>query len=302
MSLENNIRSRRIYLASSWRNKNQQELVKVLREAGHEVYDFKNPAPGQNGFAWSQLDPDWLNWTPEKYAEFLITHPVAAEGFAHDKAALEWCDTCILALPCGRSAHLELGYAAGQGKDTFVLLDEEKFEPELMYLLNTAIATSIEEIIDLMAVRNPVDIPRWHQENGGNFNTPGSHAIRLLREVVELCMAAGAQEKDIILHTKLEAIRQKNKSDFNENGNPDSLPDEWADCKILLDLFAHYSNIDRVNAVHTKVDILWNREWQADKDGVLWRPTTKNGSNLLETLAAQSPDQMVIKDEETASE
>jgi len=49
-------------------------------------------------------------------------------------------------LPCGRSAHLELGYAAGQGKQSFVLLNPDRFEPELMYLLNTALVTSIEEL------------------------------------------------------------------------------------------------------------------------------------------------------------
>jgi hypothetical protein len=34
----------KIYLASSWRNERQPELVRILREAGHEVYDFRNPA------------------------------------------------------------------------------------------------------------------------------------------------------------------------------------------------------------------------------------------------------------------
>ena len=29
-----------------------------------------------------------------------------------------WDDTFVLVLPCGRSAHLELGWAVGQGKRT----------------------------------------------------------------------------------------------------------------------------------------------------------------------------------------
>ena len=32
---------RKIYLASSWRNERQPELVRTLRQAGHEVYDFR---------------------------------------------------------------------------------------------------------------------------------------------------------------------------------------------------------------------------------------------------------------------
>lgn len=126
---------RRIYVASSWRNDFQAGVVRELRAAGHEVYDFKNPAPGNAGFAWSAIDPDWLGWDPATFAGLIQTHPVAEAGFGHDKAALEWADTCVLVLPCGRSAHLEAGYAAGQGKRVIWWLRPEKFEPELMYLL-----------------------------------------------------------------------------------------------------------------------------------------------------------------------
>lgn len=33
----------RIYVASSWRNTHQPEVVAKLRELGHEVYDFREP-------------------------------------------------------------------------------------------------------------------------------------------------------------------------------------------------------------------------------------------------------------------
>ncbi len=36
----------RIYVASSWRNDFQTEVVKRLRAEGHEVYDSKNPPKG----------------------------------------------------------------------------------------------------------------------------------------------------------------------------------------------------------------------------------------------------------------
>ena len=32
-----------IYVASSWRNTYYPEVVQALRDAGHEVYDFRNP-------------------------------------------------------------------------------------------------------------------------------------------------------------------------------------------------------------------------------------------------------------------
>ncbi len=36
----------RIYVASSWRNIYQREVVRLLRAAGHEVYDFKGRGNG----------------------------------------------------------------------------------------------------------------------------------------------------------------------------------------------------------------------------------------------------------------
>lgn len=41
----------KIYVASSWRNSFQQDVVKFLRDVGHEVYDFKNPPHGRGGFS-----------------------------------------------------------------------------------------------------------------------------------------------------------------------------------------------------------------------------------------------------------
>lgn len=126
---------RRIYVASSWRNEHQPGIVADLRRHGHQVYDFRNPAQGNTGFAWTKIDPDWLGWNPATFADLLQNHPIAQEGFSFDKRALDWCDTCVMVLPCGRSAHLEAGYAAGQGKHVIWWLHPDKFEPELMYLL-----------------------------------------------------------------------------------------------------------------------------------------------------------------------
>lgn len=148
------MKPRKIYVASSWRNPYYPTILKALQIAGHDCYDFRNPAPGNTGFAWSQLDPEWENWTMKGYVEKLTTSPVSAAGFKLDKDALDWCDTCVLVLPCGRSAHLEAGYAIGQGKPTFFLLHEDKFEPELMYLLGDGFAVTISELLNLLENAN----------------------------------------------------------------------------------------------------------------------------------------------------
>lgn len=139
---------RRIYVASSWRNAYQQGVVYALRTAGHEVYDFKNPAPGEHGFQWSEVDPEWKSWDPDTYRDAL-THPVSLHGFKNDYDAMQWADTGVLVLPSGRSAHIEAGYFNGAGKALHILLLEPQ-EPELMYLMATGISLSVPQLLNAL--------------------------------------------------------------------------------------------------------------------------------------------------------
>ena len=122
----------KIYVASSWRNQHQPQVVSFLREQGHEVYDFRHPA-GKTGFQWSQIDEDWENWSTDQYRAAL-EHPIAQAGFKSDFDAMQWADVCVLVLPCGRSAHSEAGWMKGAGKKVIVYQIWEE-EPELMYKL-----------------------------------------------------------------------------------------------------------------------------------------------------------------------
>lgn len=125
----------RIYVASSWRNQYYPEVVNKLREAGHEVYDFRNPPHRRSGFHWSDVDPDSQNWTVKQYREGL-KDPWSETLFKSDFDALTWEDDCVLVLPCGRSAHTEVGWMAGKGKKMVVYIPEMQ-EAELMYKLLT---------------------------------------------------------------------------------------------------------------------------------------------------------------------
>ena len=137
-----------IYVASSWRNQYFPAVVEALRQAGHEVYDFRNPPHGGNGFRWTDVDPEAMDWTFEEYAEGLH-HPLAERQFQADMDALEWASVCVLLLPCGRSAHTEAGWMAGAGKRVLVLIPE-KSEPELMYKLFDGVAGSIPELLRML--------------------------------------------------------------------------------------------------------------------------------------------------------
>ena len=136
----------KIYVASSWRNKYYPQVVTRLREAGHEVYDFRNPPHGGNGFHWTDIDQNAPNWSFNQYKEGL-NHPLAQRQFTADLEALEWADTCVLVLPCGRSAHTEAGWMSGAGRKVIVYIPEMQ-EPELMYKLFDDVVGDLDSLIE----------------------------------------------------------------------------------------------------------------------------------------------------------
>ena len=142
----------KIYVASSWGNNHQQDVVRRLRELEFEVYDFKD----ENSFHWSECDPAWQTWKTDEYVKALA-RPLAVAGFKTDFEAMQWADACVLVLPCGRSAHLEAGWFVGQDKPLLILWDES--EAELMYKMAAGIYGSLGSLMDqLQGIRDDLDI------------------------------------------------------------------------------------------------------------------------------------------------
>jgi hypothetical protein len=148
----------RVFVSSSWRNERQPSVVAALKEAGHEVYDFRNPSPGESvpGFSWAEVDDGWQDWTVSQF-KAALAHPRTAQGFRYDMEALEACDALVMVQPCGRSAALELGWAAGAGKQTIVLLSDG--EPELMLLMAQHFCLTVEEVIAILSTSPPATAP-----------------------------------------------------------------------------------------------------------------------------------------------
>jgi nucleoside 2-deoxyribosyltransferase len=138
-----------VYVASSWRNPIFDSVVVAIREAGHTVYNFKEPIPGKNGFHWSEIDPNWKDWSLDQI-RVALGHQIALDGFEADINALWDCDACVLVMPCGRSAHLEMGWACGAGKKTILLMGEG--EPELMVNMVDYLCVDIEEVLEALAL------------------------------------------------------------------------------------------------------------------------------------------------------
>lgn len=93
---------------------------------------------------------DW-----EKVDEYLrmIEHPRAIEGYEADFAAMNRADAFVMVLPCGKSAHLEIGWAIGAGKRTAILL-ENPVEPELMYRGADYLARSVIDLLGWLGVED----------------------------------------------------------------------------------------------------------------------------------------------------
>ena len=142
------MKSSSVYVASSWRNNYYSDVVAKLREAGYNVYDFRNPPSGDPGFKWGSIDPNFMDWTPSQYRD-MLHHPKAERQFHNVIEAMEACDVCVLVLPCGRSAHTEAGWFAGKGKRVLTYIPEKQ-EPELMYKLFDDVCCSIKELIEAL--------------------------------------------------------------------------------------------------------------------------------------------------------
>jgi len=145
----------RIYLASSWRNPHHADFLGTLQALGHAVYDFKSKkhmpyaGPAPTSFSWSELSDNWQTWVPSSYRYALVSQERAASGFLGDFRGMEWADTCVMLLPCGRSAHIEAGYMKGRGKRLIVAYpndSREGFDPDLMYMLADHITIGKDEL------------------------------------------------------------------------------------------------------------------------------------------------------------
>lgn len=139
-----------IYVASSWRNTVQPQVVEALRREGFGAYDFRNPNGG-TGFAWRDVfgginhDESY----PEQFIKAL-DHPLAEQGFRRDFTAMERAEIFVLVLPCERDAHLELGWAAGVGKETVILLDNP-CKASLMYRMVDHISPDLPDLLEYLS-------------------------------------------------------------------------------------------------------------------------------------------------------
>ncbi len=134
-----------IYLIGSLRNPAVPIVANDLRSQGYEVFDdWYAVGP--------KADDHWLEYEKGRgrtYAEALKGH-AAQNTFHFDKRHIDASDVGVLVYPAGKSAHLELGYMIGQGKQGFILVEENPERWDVMTQFATGVAHSIKDLFEML--------------------------------------------------------------------------------------------------------------------------------------------------------
>lgn len=120
------------------------------------------------------------------------------------------------------------------------------------------------------------EVQEWHRSQGGFGGDPAGHALRMLREMVELCVASGASEAAIKMSVRRECDKARDRGEFNKQFGLLERVEEFCDVKLLGIIYDNYFNPpDMVDVeIRRKFATCKARSWEADAEGVLWRPGT----------------------------
>jgi hypothetical protein len=139
----------KLYVIGSLRNPEVPKIAQAIRtECSIEVFDDWYAAGPEADDYWR----DYEKSRGHSYEEALKGY-AARHVFSFDKHHLDTSDAALLVLPAGKSGHLELGYTAGRGKPTFVLLDDPE-RWEIMYQFASVVTPCIDEIVNTIKKKN----------------------------------------------------------------------------------------------------------------------------------------------------
>lgn len=151
----------KVYISASWKQRDRvRTLAVALRAAGHEVYDFTDPAcRGQ-----PEIPPEKFpeQFDPERhiYRDYLLSVSHWGQAVAGNRKALRWCDVCILLLPAGCDSHADWALAVGLGKLSLVVGHPPPGERTPSHLWADALLQHDSEIADLLAGQPTMQCPR----------------------------------------------------------------------------------------------------------------------------------------------
>lgn len=134
-----------LYIIGSLRNPVVPDIANAFQALGIDTFSDWFGAGERADDAWREHEQK----RGRNYLQALKGYG-ARHVFEFDKYHLERCDAAVLVLPAGKSGHLELGYAAGRGKPTYILLPEEPERWDVMYQFATGVYDKMEPLLQAL--------------------------------------------------------------------------------------------------------------------------------------------------------
>lgn len=127
-----------VYLIGSLREAVVPRVAAALRTDGIRVFDDWYAAG-------RKADDEWMEYEKNRGHNFAqaLQGEAAKNVFNFDKRHLEASQAVVLALPAGKSGHLELGWALGKNKLGYILLNGEPDRFDVMYQFADGVFTDI---------------------------------------------------------------------------------------------------------------------------------------------------------------
>lgn len=133
----------KLYLIGSLRNPEIPKIANKIRELGFDVFD--------DWFAAGpEADDKWRDYEKGKGHSFkeALKGYAANHVFDFDFKHLKTSDIVVLALPAGKSGHMEFLWALCEGKKGFILLLDNPDRWDVMYLLVVKVIRSFNVICE----------------------------------------------------------------------------------------------------------------------------------------------------------
>lgn len=134
-----------VYLTGSLRNPRVSDIAAQIRAAGFECFDDWFAAGPHADDAWRDYEKARGHRLPEA-----LQGEAARHVFEFDFLHLQRANVIVLVCPAGKSSCLELGWALGQGKPGYVLLDTDPDRYDVMYRFATAVTDTTLDLVRLL--------------------------------------------------------------------------------------------------------------------------------------------------------
>lgn len=135
----------KVYIGGALANPEIVRLTRALLDAGYDAFSEWYTPGKEADVLWRDYELA-LGYT---YREAL-QRPSAKNTFSFDKRHIDGSDIFVMVLPCGKSAHLELGYAIGRGMPGIIYMPNEPERWDVMYGFATRVVHTIEELLETM--------------------------------------------------------------------------------------------------------------------------------------------------------